>query len=271
VQSFYVRYGLLKKVRMAENRSTDWHPVRGDSCVVLVEGRRWWGQVLNPCRHDSEVFDSESDHVIYPVSAEELETKRVFAEHESALLAELVELASEFNQALRVLQVEQSLDGECLRIYYSCQEALSLRVITEQLLEEREISLDWVQIAARQRARLCGGVAVCGREFCCSTVLRELTPVTMRMARAQSRSLLPEETAGACGRLKCCLRYEFEDIGQVVLQAGATIRSRRVVGAVVSSAEPGRSVWVDDERGFRREVYLKEILELRGRDQGKTS
>ena len=71
------------------------------------------------------------------------------------------------------------------------------------------------QIGVRDEARLKGGIGVCGREFCCSTVLHEFRPATLKMATVQQLPLNPGKLSGPCGRLRCCLTYENEVYRQV--------------------------------------------------------
>ena len=66
------------------------------------------------------------------------------------------------------------------------------------------------QVGARDRAKLSGGIGPCGRECCCTSWLREFAPVSIKMTKEQGLSLNPSKISGACGRLMCCLRYEYE-------------------------------------------------------------
>ena len=81
------------------------------------------------------------------------------------------------------------------------------------------------QIGARDETKLIGGVGPCGRELCCSSWLREFQPVSVKMAKEQGLSLNPSKLAGMCGRLKCCLRYEYDTY--LELRRAACRRSAR--------------------------------------------
>lgn len=144
-------------------------------------------------------------------------------------------------EPLRLVAAERPLeaakDAPDLVLYYGA----TARVDVPAALKAGEAlvggHLELVQVGARERARACGGAGVCGRTLCCSTFLRKLEPVTMRMAKLQGVSLDPESTAGACGRLKCCLRYEvstYEDARRRLPRPGWTVEARRASGVVLA-------------------------------------
>jgi hypothetical protein len=70
--------------------------------------------------------------------------------------------------------------------------------------------IDLRQIGARDEAKRLDGVGRCGRQYCCSTWLPELRPVSLSLAKDQRLSLNPTQISGGCGRLLCCLRFEHE-------------------------------------------------------------
>lgn len=266
---YYVRYGLLGKVRVATVPES-LLPQRGALCLAQAGEHQWWGRVLYPCRDGVSILASETITIALPSSEQSLLYEKQ-ARRNEVICEEVAALAESLNLAIDVFKVEESVDRSLCRVYYQCLDISALRTINEAWDSgEEACQLEWVQVGARVKAKLCGGIAVCGREFCCTTVLRDLTPVTMRMARAEARSLQPDDTAGACGRLKCCLRYEYEDLDDI-LGPGAHVRARRIHGQIVAVAEPGRSLWVENDRGLRLEVFLKEILEVDGQAIGQRS
>lgn len=269
MKRYYLRYGRLRKVRVGTGPDS-WHPRRGTVCLVQEAEHLWPGEVLYECREGRALLDSDPLSIL-PPTPEQAQVISDSGQKDQELVERLTELAKSLNLAMDIFQAEASLDGGLIRVYYRCLDASSLGAINEAWRDQgEEVRLEWHQVGARVKAKLCGGIAVCGREYCCSTVLRDLTPVTMRMARAEARSLQPDETAGACGRLKCCLRYEFENLDEL-MGPGARVRSRRITGQIVAVAEPGRSLWVENEKGFRLEIFLKEILEVDGQATGQGS
>ena len=92
------------------------------------------------------------------------------------------------------------------------------------------------QIGVRDEAGIIGGMGICGRKLCCCTWLRDFESVNVKMAKAQRLSLNPAAISGSCGRLKCCLRYEYEqykEYGRGMPRQGATVDCPEGRGCVV--------------------------------------
>jgi hypothetical protein len=120
------------------------------------------------------------------------------------------------------------------------------------------------QIGARDEARLLGDVGHCGRPLCCQTFLRELEPVTMRMARSQKATLDPSKISGACGRLMCCLRYEdetYRDLKAELPALGTVFRRGGAVLEVVGHEVLARRLRLVNEDGGRLVCRVEEFEE----------
>jgi cell fate regulator YaaT (PSP1 superfamily) len=163
----------------------------------------------------------------------------------------------------RVLAVERLFGGERVIVYYTASGRVDGGAMIRSLQDALGVDVHLQQVGARQRARMCGGAGVCGRTLCCSTFLRRMEPISMRMARVQGLELTPEVTAGACGRLKCCLRYEnplYEDHSRGLPRVGWRVRAERGVGVVLAVDVLRRQVLVRPEEGGARLVLFAEEL-----------
>jgi cell fate regulator YaaT (PSP1 superfamily) len=99
-----------------------------------------------------------------------------------------------------------------------------------------QVRAELKQIGSRDETKVTGGVGPCGRELCCSSWLQEFQPVSVKMAKEQGLALHPAKLAGMCGRLKCCLRYEYQTYGELrrsLPPVGARVTSVKGDGAVV--------------------------------------
>ncbi len=110
----------------------------------------------------------------------------------------------------KLVKVESALDGSRVTAYVAAEERLDLRDVARQLADALHTRIEIKQLGARDEAKLAGGLGVCGRELCCSSWLREFQPVSVKMVKAQGLALNPSKLAGQCGRLKCCMRYEYQ-------------------------------------------------------------
>jgi len=111
---------------------------------------------------------------------------------------------------MRLVRVEKMLGGNKLTFYFQAEGRVDFRDLVRDLASEYKMRIELQQIGARDEAKILGDVSYCGRELCCSSWIREMKPVTMKMAKNQKSTLDPTKISGACGRLLCCLRYEDE-------------------------------------------------------------
>jgi len=117
------------------------------------------------------------------------------------------------NLAIKVGRVEATLDGKKITLYFTSEGRVDFRALVRDLSHQFHARIDLRQIGARDDALMQGGCGTCGRTLCCSTWLEGFSPVSIKMAKAQGLSLNPSKISGMCGRLMCCLKYEYEGKG----------------------------------------------------------
>ena len=98
--------------------------------------------------------------------------------------------------------------GKKILIFFTAPERVDFRGLVRELASEFKARIELRQIGPRDQAKLTGGIGICGREYCCSSFLREFVPVSIKMAKNQNLALIPNQVSGGCGRLLCCLSYE---------------------------------------------------------------
>jgi len=132
---------------------------------------------------------------------------------------------------IKVVAAEYSYDGSRLAFLFSTdlEEKVDLKSLRKDMLEKYpNTHIEMRQIGPRDVAKILGGMGACGIETrCCSKFLTEFSPISIKMAKEQGISLTPEEITGMCGRLRCCLIYEYEQY----VEARKTLpkRNKRVV------------------------------------------
>lgn len=109
---------------------------------------------------------------------------------------------------MQILGTEWSAAEARVTVWFAAPHRVDFRELVRALSAELSMRVLLHQVSERERAKLVGGVGVCGRELCCATFLDRFEPVTLQMARDQHLAADPLRIAGACGRLMCCLRYE---------------------------------------------------------------
>jgi len=116
----------------------------------------------------------------------------------------------EQNLAMKLVDVEIDADGSKVVFFFVAENRVDFRQLVKELATELRMRIEMRQIGARSEAQRIGGLGCCGRELCCATFLRKFCPVTVRMTKEQGLPLDPEKISGVCGRLMCCLSYEYD-------------------------------------------------------------
>jgi cell fate regulator YaaT (PSP1 superfamily) len=109
-----------------------------------------------------------------------------------------------------LVDVERLLGGERVVVYYVAEGRVDFRQLVRELASAFQTRIEMRQIGVRDEAKLLADYGDCGQPLCCATFLSKMPPVSMKMAKLQRSTLDPNKISGRCGRLKCCLRYEFE-------------------------------------------------------------
>jgi cell fate regulator YaaT (PSP1 superfamily) len=108
------------------------------------------------------------------------------------------------------VDVEHLFGGERIIVYYLAEGRVDFRELVRRLATEFQTRIEMRQIGVRDEAKLLADYGDCGKTVCCNSHLVEMPPVSMKMAKLQKATLDPTKISGRCGRLKCCLRYEYD-------------------------------------------------------------
>ena len=116
---------------------------------------------------------------------------------------------------MQLVSAEYAFDGSKILFYFTADERVDFRDLVKNLASVFHTRIELRQIGVRDKAKMVGGLGICGRPFCCASFLDDFQPVSIKMAKTQSLSLNPTKISGTCGRLMCCLKYEqdaYEDL-----------------------------------------------------------
>lgn len=149
---------------------------------------------------------------------------------------------------MKVSDTEWQWDRARLTIYFTAEKRVDFRTLVRDLATLFRTRIELRQIGVRDEAARLGGVGRCGKEYCCSTWLKELSPVNLGLAKDQHLSLNPSQISGGCGRLLCCLKYEHD------FYVASRKRFPKEGKSLRTSAGVEKVVAVDI---FRERVYLR--------------
>ena len=116
---------------------------------------------------------------------------------------------------MQLVSAECAFDGSKILFYFTADERVDFRELVKNLASVFHTRIELRQIGVRDKAKMVGGLGICGRPFCCASFLDDFQPVSIKMAKTQNLSLNPTKISGTCGRLMCCLKYEqdaYEDL-----------------------------------------------------------
>ncbi len=119
--------------------------------------------------------------------------------------------AAEQGLDMTIVSGEYDLDGRQFTAYFSAQERVDFRGLVRDLSREFDTRVQLLQVGDRDRAKLTDGFDICGERLCCSSWMTNFPAVSIRMAKEQDLPLNPQKISGVCGRLYCCLTFEYED------------------------------------------------------------
>ncbi len=184
----------------------------GDQVIVETKRGRQLGQVvafIDPAQIHNQTGMRDIQRMATP---RDLVMKQVWESKELDALITCREKADQLNiKDAKFVKAEYSYDGSWLTISYTTEnKKLNISALQSALGRSFRTRLEMRLIGPRDVAKIMGGYGACGSPRCCSTFLTEFSPVSIKMAKEQGVSLSPQEITGMCGRLRCCLVYEYE-------------------------------------------------------------
>ncbi|MBR7179228.1 MAG: hypothetical protein IKD27_06910 [Oscillospiraceae bacterium] len=137
---------------------------------------------------------------------------------------------------MQLVSAEYSFDGSKILFFFTADERVDFRELVKNLASIFHTRIELRQIGVRDKAKMVGGLGICGRPFCCASFLEEFQPVSIKMAKTQNLSLNPTKISGTCGRLMCCLKYEqeaYEDLIKTAPKAESFVDTPDGRGTVI--------------------------------------
>jgi len=115
------------------------------------------------------------------------------------------------NLPMKLVAVEYVFDRSKIIFYFTAESRVDFRELVKDIVKQFRTRIELRQIGVRNEAAMLGGMGICGREICCAGFLRSLDRVSVKMAKEQRMSLNPEKISGLCGKLMCCLAFEYDN------------------------------------------------------------
>jgi len=253
----------IVQVKLRKSGSVSWYKVnnnlkfkKGDYVIVEAERGIDYGQI-NSEPIQQEHPDGAMKSILRIATRDDLrqieENKKKAKESFNTCL-EKIEI---HKLKMKLVSSEYSFDRSKILFYFTSENRIDFRNLVKDLARIFKARIEMRQIGVRDEAKLLGGFGPCGRELCCSRFLKDFEPVTIKMAKEQSLPLNPPKISGLCGRLMCCLSYEYKcyrQLGKGLPREGDKIDTPNGRGKVVSVNTLRRTVLVEIKEGRRIEI-----------------
>jgi cell fate regulator YaaT (PSP1 superfamily) len=186
-------------------------PVKvGDIVLVETGSATALGEIRRPRR---PVPDFKRDRlfprVIRIATDAEAREYRDRRQREERAIATAQRVVRSREMPMKVVDVEMYGPERRVTVYFNAEDRLDFRDLVRDLAREFRARVEMRQVGARDTTRVMDGIGPCGRQLCCSSHLRKFDPISVKMAKTQDMPLTDSRLLGNCGRLKCCLLYEF--------------------------------------------------------------
>ncbi|HUX01563.1 MAG TPA: regulatory iron-sulfur-containing complex subunit RicT [Phycisphaerae bacterium] len=240
---------------------------RGQAVVVKSDRGQEMGEVICPCTagcFGEAMSEKIVGEVLRTVShADEVELRHMH-DSESREMVFCRERIAAQGLPMKLVEAEHLFGGDRIIFYFQSEQRVDFRALVRDLAHEFQTRIEMRQIGARDEARLLGDYERCGRPLCCRAWIKNLAPVSMRMAKQQKATLDPAKISGHCGRLMCCLRFEHEtyrELAKNLPRRNTYVSTPDGAGKVVKTDVVTQMVSVQLSGGKRISVPVESILE----------
>ena len=262
--TFVVRHGQMRLLGEYSGLPGQDHP-RGQQVIVRSDRGTELGEVLCPATERTARFleNPVRGEIVRAASAEDLATQEGLAEFRNAGFASCREFIAKRRLQMDLVDVEIIFGRERMIFYYLAEKRVDFRDLVKDLARALQTRIEMRQIGVRDEAKLLADYGDCGKPVCCNTHLSRMPPVSMRMAKLQKTTLDPSKISGRCGRLKCCLRYEFDTyqtLERDLPGVGSRVVTARGKGRVMALDILAQKLVVEFEDRRKTTVGRDEIL-----------
>ena len=188
---------------------------RGEEYGICASGvhRIRQKDVVAPLRKVLRKANTQDEKIVAENRAREAKAEQVCAQK---ILAHGLDM--------QLVCAECAFDGSKILFYFTADERVDFRELVKDLASVFHTRIELRQIGVRDKAKMVGGLGICGRPFCCASFLDDFQPVSIKMAKSQNLSLNPTKISGTCGRLMCCLKYE-QDTYEALIRTSPRLES----------------------------------------------
>ncbi|WP_437225757.1 PSP1 domain-containing protein [Planctomicrobium sp. SH661] len=266
---YVVRYGSTRQIAEFSTKGGEDYPREAQVIVRSNRGTEW-GEVLCEATDRTRQYLGRVDatgRILREATPEDERLRDNLWHREQEIFLGCQRIAGEQLLAMQVVDIEHLFGGEKIIVYYLSEIRIDFRELVKALAKEFQVRIEMRQIGIRDEAKLLADYGDCGKPTCCNTHLTEMPPVSMKMAKMQKASLDPNKISGRCGRLKCCLRYEYdtyEEYRRELPKVGKMVVTKQGQGKVLAQEILAQKVLVGFEDNRRLMIDAADVITVIG-------
>ena len=255
-----------KENTLSDYDTRDLELTTGDKVMVEWEGGLKMGTIIKLTETDSSLSSlKHNQRVIRKVTGADIDYESRKEHKEQEVYQACAAKIKEMGLPMILVKVEHIPNINKFMCYFSAEGRVDFRNLVKTLASDFHARVEMKQIGARNRAKMVGGLGRCGRELCCSLFLQDFDPITVRMAKDQGLSLDPTKISGVCGRLMCCLAFEYEayvETKKKMPKCGMIVNCDKGKGKVARQNILTETLVVAFSDGKEIEMSLEELIEM---------
>jgi cell fate regulator YaaT (PSP1 superfamily) len=235
----------------------------GETVVVEAEKGLTLGRIVSsPSTKEKKSLPKAPGKVVRKATPEDLQHHETNQKLEKRAFQFCLQKISEKALNMKLVKTEVLLDRSKVLFYFTAEKRVDFRELVRDLAAEFKMRIEMRQIGVRDEAKMVSGLGTCGRELCCSKFLSKFDLVSVKMAKEQNLALNPVKISGCCGRLMCCLAYEFPtyvELKKQLPKVGKLITTRSGKGKIIRQNVLNQTVTVLLEEGGEVTIHASEI------------
>ena len=267
---YVVRYGAMRSLGVFSTRGNDTYK-RGDEVVARTNRGLESGEVLCSATEEALAHLKNPGHgqILRNMTSEDANELSHMKGQECREFEICQKFVEKLGLKMELVDIEHVFGGERIVIYYLSEQRVDFRELVRQLAAEFQTRIEMRQIGVRDEAKLLADYGDCGKPVCCNTHLSAMPPVSMKMAKLQKATLDPTKISGRCGRLKCCLRYEYEayeEMRKELPRIGAEIVTKEGRARILNQEILAGQLLIEMEDHRRMLISADEVLSVIRKD-----
>ena len=271
---YVVRYGAMRSLGVLTVRGKDRRYRRGDRVIARTKRGLEVGEVLCEAQADAlaTAKDMEQGEILREMSSNDANELAHIEQQTGKEFETCREHVRRLGLEMDLVDIEHVFGGERIVVYYLSEGRVDFRELVRQLAREFQTRIEMRQIGVRDEAKLLADYGDCGKPVCCNTHLKSMPPVSMKMAKLQKATLDPTKISGRCGRLKCCLRYEYDmyvEMQRALPAVGAEIVTVNGKAKVLAHEILASQLLVETEENRRVLIPASDVLSIIRQPTGK--